>query len=215
MSKFDLVVFDLDGVLIDTKSSWEHVHSHFGVNNDESLAAYLAEQIDDLEFMRRDISLWKSNKGRVAIDEIKRIIETAPLMPGAIETLKELKRHGITIAIISGGIDLMAQRITSLCEIDYVFANGLECDRNGILTGEGIAVVPVGKKDVTLKKLLKDTKIPPERVVAIGDGIVDVCMFEIAGLGIAFNPRDGYTIEGADIVIDKKDLREILKYIID
>ena len=30
------VVFDLDGVLADTISSWVWIHEHFGVNNDVS-----------------------------------------------------------------------------------------------------------------------------------------------------------------------------------
>jgi len=54
-----LVVFDMDGVLADVESSWVYVHRHFGVNNDHSLFAYLRGEIDDLEFIRRDINLWK------------------------------------------------------------------------------------------------------------------------------------------------------------
>ena len=61
MPKYDIVVFDLDGVLVDIQSSWDWVHRHFGVDNDESLAQYLAGQIDDLEFMRRDIALSTSS----------------------------------------------------------------------------------------------------------------------------------------------------------
>ena len=36
-----------------------------------------------------------------------------------------------------------------------------------------------------------------------------------AGLGIAFNCKEEKLKKAADIVIEKKDLREILKYILD
>lgn len=60
--KFKFVAFDLDGVLVDTFSSWVWMHKHFDVNNDHSLYAYQRGEIDYLEFMRRDIQLWLEKK---------------------------------------------------------------------------------------------------------------------------------------------------------
>jgi phosphoserine phosphatase len=214
MAKYGLVVFDLDGVLVEIKSSWEHVHHALGVDNEDGLAAYISGEIDDMEFMRRDIARWKGRKPGITVKDIEGMLSSVKLSTGAKETVRELKNHGIKCAIISGGIDILAERVGRECGLDYVYANGIACDSGGKLTGEGIPGVTLGKKDQTMQKLIDELKIPAERCVAVGDGIVDVCMFELAGLGIAFNPRDNYTRGGADVIIDKNDLREILKYIL-
>ena len=38
-------------------------------------------------------------------------------------------------------------------------------------------------------------------------------MFEVSGLGIAFNPGDNCIREAADIVVDGKDLSRILSFL--
>ena len=90
-----LVIFDCDGVLADSDSSWEYVHRHFGVNNNEALAAYLRGEFDDFEFIRRDIKLWFGLFGRVHISKITDILDGVPLIPGAPEAVGELRRRGI------------------------------------------------------------------------------------------------------------------------
>ena len=64
---YKFVAFDLDGVLVDTFSSWVWMHKHFNVNNDHSLYAYQRGEIDYGEFMRRDIALWLENKKDMTI----------------------------------------------------------------------------------------------------------------------------------------------------
>ena len=53
-------------------------------------------------------------------------------------------------------------------------------------------------------------KIKAEESVAVGDGANDVSMLEEAGLGIAFNAKPVLK-EKADVIVDKKDLKEILE----
>ena len=55
----ELVIFDMDGVLTDTISSWKYVHDYFGSSNERSVDDYLRGKIDDLEFIKRDVALWK------------------------------------------------------------------------------------------------------------------------------------------------------------
>lgn len=215
MGKFDLVVFDLDGVLVDSRSSWEWVHRHFGVDNEASLTAYLQGEIDDMEFMRRDIALWRAKEPRITRKRIGEIVQSAPLMPGLSETIAALKKAGIKRVIISGGLRQMAERAASAAEFNSVFANDIECGDDGSLTGNGISVVPLGAKDEVLQRVLDEMGVAPEKCAVVGDSLVDVPMFEIAGLGIAFNPRDNYTKDGADVIINVKDLREILKHILE
>jgi hypothetical protein len=55
-----LVCFDLDGVLIEAKSSWVAVHDAFDVKNEGSLRLFLHGEISEEEFIRRDVALWKA-----------------------------------------------------------------------------------------------------------------------------------------------------------
>lgn len=209
-----LVVFDCDGVLADTESSWEYVHRKFGVDNIESLTLYLEEKIDDYEFIRRDVDLWRRGGKTPHISKIKEILYEIPIVHGAKETIIELKKFGIKTAIISGGIDILTERIKDDLKIDYNLSNGLVCDSEGYLTGEGIVRVSVRKKDDALISLLRQIKIEPEECAVVGDGFLDCPMFSICKISIAFNPSDDIVVKKAKYVIREKNLKMILKYIL-
>ena len=64
----------MDGVLLDTVSSWRYIHEHFGTTNKRSIIPYLRGDIDYLEFIRRDVSLWKTNGESVKTDHYSKYI---------------------------------------------------------------------------------------------------------------------------------------------
>ena len=130
-----LVVFDMDGVLADIQSSWVYVHEHFGVDNEHSLHAYLRGEIDDLEFIRRDIHLWKDMDPEVSVEKIRKVLASVPLMPGATQAVRQLRESGLKTAIVSAGIDLLAERIVGELDIDHQLANGLITDTKGTQIG--------------------------------------------------------------------------------
>ncbi len=208
-----LVVFDMDGVLADTISSWVFVHQRFGVNNDDSLYAYLRGEIDDLEFIRRDIGLWKSKEPGVTSERIRDILEEVPLMPGALETMSRLRGRDVKTAIVSAGIDLLSQRIAEELKMDYQVANGLETDRHGLLSGRGILRVKLTDKGDAVMEASENFGVRREDVVAVGNSKYDISMFRKAGKGIAFAPADESVRESADAVVEDKDLTRILDHI--
>ena len=53
-----LIVFDMDGVLVEERSSWRRIHNHLGTDNEDSFFAYMRGDINDLEFMAKDIKRW-------------------------------------------------------------------------------------------------------------------------------------------------------------
>lgn len=205
-----LVVFDMDGVLADTESSWVYVHRHFGVNNDHSLKAYLEGRIDDMEFIRRDISLWRKMDPTLSMDSVRKILDNVPIMNGAREAVAELRRRGIKTAIVSAGIDLLAQRLAVELNIDMFFANGFVADCAGRLTGEGVLNVSLGEKGEKVTMVAELLDIDREGVVTVGNSRYDIPMFEASAVGIAFCPADAEVRERADVVIEEKDLRAIL-----
>jgi phosphoserine phosphatase len=70
------------------------------------------------------------------------------------------------------------------------------------------------KKADALKKVANREKIHLKHTVHIGDHHNDVGIAKIAGLSIAFDCKDDELRRVADVVIDKKDLRETLRYIL-
>jgi len=208
-----LVIFDCDGVLADSDSSWEYVHRHFGVDNNASLAAYLRGEFDDSEFIRRDIRLWFGLLGRVHISKITGILDGVPLIPGAAEAIGELRKRGIRTAIVSAGLKPLTSRVARTCGIDIDLSNGLETDSEGFLTGEGIVQVPLGGKGQVVRDLIARLGLRKDECAAIGDRVWDCMMFDEVGTRIAFNPADGEVGDSADVTIRKKDLREVLKYL--
>ena len=208
-----LVVFDMDGVLADTESSWTYVHRHFGVNNDHSLRAYLDGEIDDWEFIRRDIDLWRKKDPALSMDSIRRILADVPTMNGAEEAVAELRRRGIRTAIISAGIDLLAQRLAVELEIDVFFANGFVADCAGRLTGEGVLNVRLAEKGEKVRMVADLLDIGREEVVSVGNSRFDTPMFDASEIGIAFCPIDDEVREKADVVVEEKNLRAILESI--
>jgi len=201
-----IVVFDMDGVLVDIKSSWQFVHEAFGANNWENVKRYTEGKITYEELMRRDIALW----GRVHIDEIRSILAKAPLMSGATETFAGLKNAGLNTALISAGVSILAERLQAILGLDHIFANEVLTDENGFLTGEGDEVVGLLDKLRVLKKLAAIERISPEECAVVGDSSYDIPMFKEAGLSIAFNTNDSYVKKAADVVVEEKDLRAIL-----
>lgn len=214
MEQRKAVIFDLDGVLTEHPSGWRMVHEYFGLEeNTKDLAEYIEGKIDDKEFMRRTIAKWPA---QAHISKIKEALCGFKIMPGAEETIRELKKNGFIIGIVSCGFDILANKVAKDLGINlnYVLAEGLETDEKGYLTGEGISRVDFLKKDKALIALSKKMKIPLDRITAVGDSEHDIPMLKAAGLGIAFNPCDEKVKKAADVVVESKNLCEILKYIL-
>lgn len=210
-SRLRIVVFDMDGVLVDVKSSWQFIHEAFGIDNSENVKRYVKGEITYRELMRRDIALW----GKVNIDKIRSILSEAPLMPGATETFAGLKKAGLKTALISAGVSILADRLQEILGLDYIFANKVLTDQHGFLTGEGEETVGLLDKLSVLRKLVATEKISLEECAVIGDSSYDIPMFREAELSIAFNTNDSKVRNAADIIVEKKDLREILPCLIE
>jgi phosphoserine phosphatase len=174
------------------------------------VTAYLNGEIDYAEFMRRDVALWKENGKPVTQETISKILFELPIITGAKECFLFLKKHWIKTAIVSAGLDILADKIAKDLGIDYVFANSVRTDSEGRLTGEGILRVELIHKDKNIKALMRKLALPVEECAAVGNSCFDIPMFESCGIGIAFNPEDDCVKASADMVIEGKDLRKLI-----
>ncbi len=204
-----LLVFDMDGTLVDVESSWAHVHHHFGDANPEGLRRFEANEIDDEEFVRSDVRVWWRHRPELTIGEVDAILAGVPLMPGARELFRRLRERPVRTAIISGGIDLLANRLKADLGIDVALANGLAVDPNGRLTGEGIVRVPIHAKEQVLAELQARLGIGPDETASVGNSAIDVGLFRRSRLGVAFLPEDDTVRAAADMVVTEKDLGRV------
>ena len=218
--KYKLVCFDVDGTLIDNlEYSWQVFHDFFEVDKDRrdnAKRAFYNCEISYLEWAQHDINLWVEKKAKK--EDFIRAIKNAELklMEGATETLKELKKKNVKLAIISGSLSVILEHfIPDYKEIfDDIFLSWIDFDEEGNITKIKATSFDMEHKATALKQIAERENIQLEECVFVGDHNNDVKIAEEAGLSIAFNAHSEELKKVANIVIEKKDLREILRYVI-
>ena len=211
------VIFDCDGVLVDSVSSWRTLHSYFGTENHGLLEKYISGEISDQEFMNLDIQMWKKVQKTIHQDEIFRAYSGIRLMPGAREIITELKSRGIFVAIVSAGVDIFVSTIASTLKVNDWIANGFNFDEDGYLLDDGIVRVSGQGKGLVVDKLIKMNNFKPEEVLSVGDSDIDLSMHIKGSSFVGFNPsreNSKLAFKKAQVpIIEEKDLTLILPYV--
>jgi phosphoserine phosphatase len=172
----------MDGTVLQHNSSWVAIHKHFGTEQKgaASLQLYSEGKIGYLEFMRRDIESWPKGVKR---DELADVLSGYQLRREAPRVFDRLRDLGIKTALVTSGIDILADEVANRLGIDYHIANGLRFDRSGVLLPSGLGRVDPTRKDLAYKKLLSKVGIPSKKTIAVGDTIYDFAFLKSAGLG--------------------------------
>ena len=183
-----VVVFDCDGVLVDSVSSWKTLHDHFGTDNSHNLKRFINGELTDVEFMRSDIQMWKEIQDPIYRDELFRSYSGVKIMPGAKELVTELKEAGVFVAIVSAGVDLFVASIAAMLKVDDWIANGFEFNEDDTLSDEGICRLHASKKDLIIQKILDMQGFEAKDCVSVGDSEMDLSMQVKGSRFIGFNP---------------------------
>ncbi|MEM0135803.1 MAG: HAD-IB family phosphatase [Thermoplasmatales archaeon] len=193
-----LIAFDVDGVLLQPKSSWNTIHNYFGVKNEKSLKAFLNGEIDYQEFINRDVNLWLTKQGKITREDFRKIVKEIQPNPNFEYLNRFLKKFGGKKIAISGGIDVIVSKVNDYFDLDKIYSNALVF-RNDILIG-GSAVVNPHEKGLFLKKY-KGHK------VSIGDSEWDKDMFKNSDYSILFNSENDFDF--VDCIIHGNDLKKL------
>ncbi len=194
----NLIAFDVDGVLLQPKSSWNTIHNFFGVKNEDSLRAYMNGEIGYQEFIDRDVNLWLGKRNKITrgdFHEIAKDVKPNPNYHYLKDFLKEFDGRKIAI---SGGIDVIVSKVKEYFELDSVYSNALVFE-NDVLV-RGTAVVNPHEKGTFLEKY-------DGHKVSIGDSEWDRDMFKNSDYSILFNSDRDF--EFVDCIIHGNDLREL------
>jgi len=209
MTQNKLAVFDFDSTLMDGETI-DFFAAELGLKDE---VAQITEKAmnGELDFFESLITRVNLLKGL----EYKKVVEIGknlPLMPGAMELIPKLQEKGYKIVCFSGGFRVGTEPAKEKLGLDADFSNILH-QKDGKLTGlVGGEMMFDNSKGEMIQRVQRLLDVTRENTLVVGDGANDRSMFKFADKRVAFCAKDILKKE-ANIIIDTKDLREILKYI--
>ncbi len=204
-----LCVFDFDSTLMDGETI-DFLAAELGI--EEKVAAIteraMAGELDFFSSLTNRVSLLEG----LEMNKVNEICHNLPFMPGAKETISELKNRDYKVVVFSGGFRNATSHAKGILGYDADFSNILH-DRDGILSGlvGGDMMFDFSKGDM-IQRVQTLLGITRENTMVIGDGANDRSMFVHADTRVAFCAKDILKKE-ANIIIDNKDLTQILEKI--
>ncbi len=207
-----LALFDMDGTLLDGRFVVELARE---TGRTERLGEFLDNQA--LGEVRRARGIAKLFAG-VPKATFERVAREIPLMRGAAETVVGLRRAGYLVGVVTDSYRIAAEMVRRRVFADFAVANVMQF--RGDKAAGRIVPAPAFAhatgcrehshcKARALDYLLGEVGLDRRQVLAVGDGINDVCMLRAAGRSVAFNPKAEPVREAADHVLTG-DLRRIL-----
>ena len=208
MSRYDAVIFDLDGTLLDTLDDLMDAVNHalaqmgFPTRSRGEVQTFVGNGVAKL--MERAVPTGTSPEDTARALEIFKGYyalhskdKTAPY-PGILEMLENLRAKGLKLAVVSNKFDAAVKDLAA------GYFPGLMDLAAGENEGTGIPKKP---HPAMVLRTLETLEIPPERAVYVGDSDVDLETAKNAGLScisVTWGFRDrGFLLEhGAVTFVD-------------
>ena len=214
---YDLICFDVDGTLVRHPSGkviWEVLNERFTGDhtvNVERHRWYNEGRITYEQWVELDVQGWITAGATRA--QIIDAVHEFEHFEGAHETLRELKRRGARLAVISGTLDVVIDTLFPENLFDDVYSNRLIFGTRDRLVGWQATPFDLHGKPLALRELSKKHSVSLSRSAFVGDGENDIPMIGVAGCVVAFNPRSVELARRAHHVINEPNLSHILDLI--
>jgi HAD superfamily phosphoserine phosphatase-like hydrolase len=191
MEKTKLICFDVDGTIIENKSSFASLTKGLGCDVAKAVSIYRAVAEEEMPISEGEKAVTKiyRQSGNANKKFIRRVFEDMELKKDAQELLPYLKAEGWKIYLVSGGLDMFVRMIASRIGVDGFYFNsalkfGFFGDLKAIRYGgnEGLA------KARQIKELAKKHSIDVKEMFFVGDSDNDYHAFVETGHGIAVKP---------------------------
>ncbi len=213
-----VVVFDMDGVLIKWRSSWRILHQYFNslsiVEEWKNEEKFQRGEISYREWMARDLqAILRASSRPVTREELLKVFSSYELEEGVEELVNVVKKYRLKTAIVSGGIDLLAELIRVRLGLDIALANKLVFSNDGYLLPEGIEVVNPLRKSEVLINLSRELNIPLSKFMFVGDSLWDLEAMRVVGHPVFVLKDEGIDPNILKNVLVIRSLRELIPYI--
>lgn len=199
-----VIAFDVDGVLLEPKSSWSTIHNYFGVKNENNLNQFIKGEIGYQEFVDRDVKLWLEKRKEITKNDFRKIGKMVNPNPNFRYLSHFLENFNGKKIAISGGVDVIVARVNDYFPLDEVYSNVLIFENE--MLSRGKAVVNPYDKGTFLKKF-KGKKI------SVGDSEWDIDLFKNSEYSILFNSQSD--LDDVDCIIKGNDLKDLTKVLED
>ena len=204
-----LAVFDFDSTLMDGETI-DLLARAYGVENEVSIItkAAMNGELDFNQSLKKRVATLKG----MSVQSVCEVCENLSYIKGAKELIYALKQKDYKVVVFSGGFDEGVSAGKKALGFDAFFSNSLHKD-GSVLSGEVGGEMMFGySKGRMLEKLQMLLGVNAKNTIVVGDGANDVSMFPYAEKKVAFCGKE-ILRAAANIIVDKKDLTEIIAYI--
>ncbi len=203
LSGIKLMVFDMDGVLLKNRNSWDvAINRALGMKVNSNSMKFTFEY---LHKNRVPDHMYKK------LDDIrmKTYLNLNDLTPNLKLTIDYLKERNIKTAIVSAGVHAFAEYLGEILEMDHYIGNKVD-----IKNKKFIMDVDPANKDVNVRHIQKKFNILPEETVSVGDSYFDLSMKRSSKYFVAFNPSSKNMIDESDFTVYNNDLYKIIEQMV-
>jgi len=182
---FRVISFDFDHTLTTRFSAIEHLAGFLRIEREIALveAEFKAGRLDTYGFTDRTAGLL-AGASRAAVAAHMRGI---PLVAGLPELIAGLKARGLRVIINTVGYRPLLETLAGELGFDDVSGADLHFDDDASFSGRVKAYFPLEDKISFARRHAEAAGGDLGDVIAIGDGLSDVPLFQAVGASIAFN----------------------------
>ncbi|KAB2691896.1 phosphoserine phosphatase SerB [Brucella pseudogrignonensis] len=202
-----ILIADMDSTMIQQECI-DELAEEAGLR--EHVAAITARAMNgEIEFepaLRERVALLKG----LPLSVIDKVISTRiSLMPGGVELVRTMRKHGAYTALVSGGFTSFTRRVAEMIGFNEDRANTLLHDGAHL---SGSVSDPILGREAKVEKLIEIADrlgLTPQDAIAVGDGANDLGMIQLAGTGVALHAKPAVAAQ-AKVRIDHGDLTALL-----